>query len=451
MSKRQRTVFHVILFYNYRVPGSVEPIKDIRAFCDEHRSLCEDLGLTGRVLIAEEGINGTLSSSSRSQLDKYTEWLKASQLFTLQESDFKRSTASQEPFPDLFVKVVSEIINTGGVIPVPKEGQGGVHLSPEEFHAKLQRVSKVDNTGSSNESKPTGTETHRPKETVLIDVRTHKEYMVGRFKGAIDPKLRTFSEFPAYLNSQASNLRGKTVLMYCTGGIRCEKASFHLKKLGVEDVYQLKGGIHKYLEKYPDGGNWEGKNFVFDKRVFQPTPEMKPEASIVGKCYECEAPFDELSGAAVCTVCRDMVLVCHSCRPRLRYEYHCVHHRHLKDLYFTDLSSFTKAELESQKNGLEKVLINLGEGGDGKGGVLKKTKNKRRTLRKQIARIGEAISEVVGQQDANDSHGKSPRPTQHFEEGERKQARGVKRKRNCRTCGKTSCKGTCWGIWKEDK
>ena len=243
-------------------------------------------------------------------------------------------------------------------------------------------------------------------------------------------------------------MKGKECLLYCTGGIRCEKASYYLKKLGVEDVYQLKGGIHKYLEKYPDGGNWEGKNFVFDKRVFQPTPEMNPETSTVGKCYECGAAFDELSGDAVCTVCRDMVLVCHSCRPGLRYEYHCVHHRHLKELYYTDLSSFTKAELETQKSGLEKVLLNLGEGGNGKGGVLKKTKNKRRTLRKQISRINTAIAKVVAQ-DVDDSDVKSS--VQNIGEDTGKQVTGVKRKRNCRTCGKSSCKGTCWGIWKEDE
>ena len=251
-SKRRRSsTYHIILFYNYRgkeapaLPGGAD------AFCAAHRALCADLGLTGRVLIAEEGLNGTLATPDRAQLDIYTAWLKNSPLFTLQEADFKRSTADKEPFPDLFVKVVSEIINTGGVIAVPEEGQGGVHLSPEEFHAKLQQVAISSTSNSVTTSTATGPDSI-PGETVLIDVRTHKEYMVGRFKGAVDPQLRTFAEFPAYLESQAEELKGKTVLMYCTGGIRCEKASFHLKSLGVDDVYvsAVQRHLHKYLETY---------------------------------------------------------------------------------------------------------------------------------------------------------------------------------------------------------
>ena len=386
--------YHMILFYSYRERGAAALPGGAAAFCAAHRALCAGLGLTGRVLVAEEGLNGTLASADRAALDAYTDALKRSPLFALSERDFKRSTADREPFPDLFVKVVPEIINTGGVISVPEAGQGGVHLSPEEFHAKLQHVasgggssSSGSGLGSSSGSgSGSGTTTNSNpdaatrKETVLIDVRTHKEYMVGRFKGAVDPQLRTFAEFPAYLEGQADQLKGKTVLMYCTGGIRCEKASFHLKNLGVEDVYQLRGGIHKYLEKYPDGGNWEGKNFVFDKRVFQPAPNINPAQAVVGACYECDAAFDQLDGDAGCTVCRDMVLVCHACRPRLGFQYHCVHHRDLKRCYFTDLSSFSRADLKAQRAGLEAVLQKLGEGGQGKGGALKKTKNRRRTV-----------------------------------------------------------------------
>eukprot|EP00946_MAST-07B_sp_MAST-7B-sp1_P003285 g3285.t1 len=458
--RRRGAAYHIILFYNYR-SGDAQPLPGgAEAFCASHRALCESLGLTGRVLIAEEGINGTVGTQDRAKLDAYTSWLKASPLFTLQETDFKRSTSDREPFPDLFVKVVTEIINTGGVIPVPKEGQGGVHLSPEEFHAKLQQVGVRDKSSDGEADSNTERVTDDSKETVLIDVRTHKEYMVGRFKGAVDPELRTFAEFPAYLKSKADTLKGKTVLMYCTGGIRCEKASFYLKNLGVDDVYQLRGGIHKYLEKYPDGGNWEGKNFVFDKRVYQPTPGINPTQAVVGACYECNAPFDALDGDTICTVCRDMVLVCHKCRPRLGFQYHCLHHRHLKKCYFTDLSSFSRSELEAQRAELETILKSLGEGGQGKGGALKKTKNRRRTLRKQVAKIDAALAQL-----GSNSGGEGGGMTSKVEKksgvhGGGAQvgvtdSRGVKRKRqaqsSCRTCGESTCQGTCWGIWREQK
>jgi UPF0176 protein len=248
--KKPRPTYSIILFYNYRSTpdGTPVPPMDIPAFCQAHKELCTSLHLTGRVLIANEGINGTLATTNRAQLDQYTNYLLKHPLFTLVEADFKRSTSTFEPFPDLFIKPVKEIISTGGLIPVPLPGQGGTHLTPHEFHAKL-------------------TDTTTAKETVVLDIRNHTEYMVGHFKNAIDPNCRTFAEFPRYLTQKAAELKDKTVLMYCTGGVRCEKASYHLKQLGVEEVYQLKGGVHKYLEAFPQGGEWNGKNFVFDKRV----------------------------------------------------------------------------------------------------------------------------------------------------------------------------------------
>ena len=248
--KKPRPTYSIILFYNYRSTpdGTPVPPMDIPAFCQAHKELCTTLRLTGRVLIANEGINGTLATTNRAQLNQYTNYLLAHPLFTLVETDFKRSTSTFEPFPDLFIKPVKEIISTGGLIPVPLPGQGGTHLTPQEFHAKL-------------------TDTTTAKETVVLDIRNHTEYMVGHFKNAVDPNCRTFAEFPRYLTQKAAELKDKTVLMYCTGGVRCEKASYHLKQLGVEEVYQLKGGVHKYLEEFPQGGEWNGKNFVFDKRV----------------------------------------------------------------------------------------------------------------------------------------------------------------------------------------
>ena len=136
-SKRQRIAnksYHVVLFYNYRplsTNGNATQM-DLPKFCSTHKTFCLDLQLTGRVLVANEGINGTVASSDLNKLNQYTEMLKNHPLYTLKESDFKRSTAQEEPFPDLFIKPVKEIINSGGAIPVPGKGQV-VYI----FHRKI--------------------------------------------------------------------------------------------------------------------------------------------------------------------------------------------------------------------------------------------------------------------------------------------------------------------------
>ena len=437
-SKRQRIAnksYHVVLFYNYRplsTNGNATQM-DLPKFCSTHKTFCLDLQLTGRVLVANEGINGTVASSDLNKLNQYTEMLKNHPLYTLKESDFKRSTAQEEPFPDLFIKPVKEIINSGGAIPVPGKGQGGIHLSPEDFHLKLTAAQNNKNNKTDNTKEQT------TKETVILDIRNHTEYMVGHFQGAIDPNLRTFAEFPKYLQSKAEEFKNKTVLMYCTGGIRCEKASFHLKKLGVEDVYQLEGGVHKYLEAYPEGGEWNGKNFVFDKRVFQPTPNILPEKRVIGTCYNCNTKFDELDGEAVCTVCRDMVLVCHTCRPVLKYQYHCNRHLHLSTCYYTDLNGFNATELLEQQNQLQEILTEMEK-------VikkdLKKTKNQRRTIRKQIEKLNvELTQRKSGGGGAINSNSSSSSSSSSNSD--------TTTESKCRTCGKTTCAGKCWGIWKQ--
>jgi rhodanese-related sulfurtransferase len=126
---------------------------------------------------------------------------------------------------------LQEVISTGGLIPPPLPGSGvvtGVHLSPSEFHSALEAAD--------------------PANSVLIDVRCPKEFAIGHFDRAIDPKIRTFAEWPKFVKDNLDDMKGKKVFMYCTGGIRCEKASAFMKSCGLEEIYQLKGGIHRYLE-----------------------------------------------------------------------------------------------------------------------------------------------------------------------------------------------------------
>ncbi|CAE7940242.1 Tstd2, partial [Symbiodinium sp. KB8] len=322
----------VILFYRYH------DIDD-EAMIEWHKDHCARLGLLGRVLIAKEGINGTLAGPPLA-IDEYIALMRAKPGF--EDVDWKTSTASSQPFPDLFIKPVPEIINTGNLIPADFSN-AGVHLPPKEFHKKLSELLNKKEEG---------------KDFVLLDVRNYFEYDIGHFDGAIHPEMKAFSQYPQYIEKHLDQFENKPVMMYCTGGIRCEKASAFLKAKGVDEVYQLKGGIHRYLEQFPDGGLWAGKNFVFDKRVAMAPEEQPKDRAVVGTCLECAVPYDELSGDRVCTVCRGPVLICPACNDKL-WELHCTTHQHLKRCYFTDLSPFSEEELKAQRKELQVLHTEL--------------------------------------------------------------------------------------------
>jgi UPF0176 protein len=172
-------------------------------------------------------------------------------------------------------------------------------------------------------------------------------------------------------------------VLYCTGGIRCEKASSYLRAQGFDAVYQLQGGIHRYLEAFPDGGLFKGKNFVFDSRLATAAAVSAPEEApeVVGRCIDCSAPFDQYSGQVVCTVCRLPVLTCAACKARnasaFPGEYYCARHRELRGLYCTALGNYSGAELERQREGLRAVLQQSAG----------RSKSRRRTLRRQLDKI----------------------------------------------------------------
>lgn len=238
---------HVILFYKYAEVASPEAARV------EQEVLCQRLGLVGRVLISAEGINATLSSASRAAVDEYIAFLCGHAEFAMKPEDFKHSfhAAASAPFCELLIKHVREIVSTGGVVARPNmdasdEERG--YLTPQQFHEAMRDAVANKDT------------------TVVLDVRAHKEFLVGHFEDAVDPEVKNFSEYYAFLQNRLDDMKDKKVLMYCTGGIRCEKASNFLRSKGLQDVHHLKGGIHKYLEAYQDGGFFKGKNFVFDKR-----------------------------------------------------------------------------------------------------------------------------------------------------------------------------------------
>lgn len=202
----------------------------------------------------------------------------------------------------------------------------------------------------------------------------------------------------------------------CLGGIRCEKASaFIRKKTDASEVYHLKGGIHRYVEKYGEEGYFGGKNFVFDRRISVQSGNSNKK--IVGKCVYCDAPWDTFTPRNVCTVCRELVLICNQCKASFK-ELHCKDHFHLKSCYFTDLERFSCTELQQQLAELEKHHENIKKG--------KANKQRRKTLRKQIEKIQAMLS-------FNSIH-----ETEH--------TLSESSKTKCRNCLLDDCNGECWGF-----
>ena len=309
----------------------------------------------------------------------------------------------------------------------PDDGLAGRHLPPAEFHAMLAETVGDACKGAESDTKNGGSSVDgRGKETVVLDVRNSKEFSIGHFEGATDIGMRSFCEFDSICRDNLEALRGKRVMMYCTGGIRCEKASAWLRNQGPEfqDVYQLRGGIHRYLEwavaqskagtapgagidAAAPGGLFRGKNFVFDGRVAMSAEEHDggaPSApcqraetgEVVGRCAYCDAPWASLEGGVTCAVCRDPVLACDACRRALpvRDEYHCPSHFELRHCYFRSLDKWAAGSGESDISNVQALRLQAAEldrfeqalRGD------KLQRNRRRTLRRQRARVLERLA-----------------------------------------------------------
>ena len=243
----------VLLFYKY------VRVEDPIALRDEQRRLCASLELKGRIIVATEGINGTVAGSPPAAR-KYQEVMLSDPRFAGME--FKISSGPAETFPRLSIKARKEIVTLGLVEDVDAR-QGGAHLTPEQWKRMIENDPGV----------------------VLFDARNRYESDVGRFKGAITSEIENFRELPKAL-AACENLKDKKILMYCTGGIRCEKASALLRREGFRHVYQLHGGILNYLREF-NGDHWEGECFVFDQRMTDPAART---ADVVGRCAHSGRP-----------------------------------------------------------------------------------------------------------------------------------------------------------------
>ncbi len=218
----------------------------------------------GTLLLAREGINGTVAGS-RTGIDTLINWLKSEP--RLAELDYKESYTDIPPFNRTKVKLKKEIV-TMGVEGIDPKRVVGTYISPKDWNKLI--------------SDP---------EVLLIDTRNDYEYQVGTFKNAINPNTESFREFPQYIKDHLDPEKHKKVAMFCTGGIRCEKSTAYLKEQGFDEVYHLKGGILKYLEDIPSEETlWEGECFVFDERV---TVNHHLEKGQYDQCHACRMPITE--------------------------------------------------------------------------------------------------------------------------------------------------------------
>ena len=240
---------------------TLENFKDIQAPLLE---VMNDNKVRGTLLLANEGINGTVAGS-REGIDALLGWLKADK--RLSDISYKESYTNKAPFARTKVKLKKEIV-TMGVEGIDPKAVVGTYVKPKDWNALI--------------SDP---------EVLLIDTRNDYEVEIGTFKHAINPRTETFREFPDYVADNLDMKKHKKVAMFCTGGIRCEKSTAYLKEQGFEDVYHLEGGILKYLEEVPeDQTMWEGECFVFDERV---AVNHQLEKGRYDQCNACRLPITE--------------------------------------------------------------------------------------------------------------------------------------------------------------
>ena len=257
--------YEVLLYYHYT------QIEDPTAFSAKHLADCKEIGLKGRILVAYEGINGTVSGTTE-QTSKYMEMMKADPLF--EGIVFKIDAAPGHAFKKMHVRPRPELVNLGLEEDVNPHELTGRYLSPEQFLTEMQ-----------------------DENTVVLDVRNTYEYDVGHFRGAIRPEVKNFRDTPEWVRENRELFEGKNVLTYCTGGIRCEKFSGWMKREGFGDVGQLHGGVATYgKDPVAKGQLWDGQMYVFDERLTVPINQV--EHVIVGRDHFDNAPCERYINCA---------------------------------------------------------------------------------------------------------------------------------------------------------
>ncbi|HEY1037671.1 MAG TPA: rhodanese-related sulfurtransferase [Candidatus Paceibacterota bacterium] len=290
MTEAAQNPYEIILYYKY------VDLADPQGFVDWHKAVCANLNLKGRVLIAKEGINGTLEG----RVEDTAEYCRLMHLQDGSEGTFadfsdvvfKRSPGTGVAFPKLKVKLRDEVVSL--------KLSHGSDVNPNEttgIHLKAEDLKKWYETG---------------EDFLIVDMRNDYEYKVGHFEGSINPKMTNFRDLPDVLPAleevKKASLEGKKIITVCTGGIRCEKASGFLMKNGFENVYQLDGGMHTYMEKFP-GQDFNGALYVFDGRE---TMAFTDDRQIIGRCIACDTATEQFTNCAHIR-CHAKTLICGPC------------------------------------------------------------------------------------------------------------------------------------------
>jgi UPF0176 protein len=272
--------YQVLLYYIY------SPIENVVEYRDIHHQFCLDNNLLGRIIIAPEGLNGTISGT-KEDCAKYMAWVKSDERF--KTMDFKVDETAEHTFKKLYVRIKKEIVHSE--LPVNPLERTGIHLEPAEFKKMIQE----------------------DKDVVIVDMRSNYEHEVGKFRNAVTFDMENLRELPDHVH-EIEHLKDKKIITYCTGGIKCEKASAYLLSRGFENVFQLHGGIIKYgLE---EGGEFfDGKCYVFDNRLTAEVNQVNP--TIISTCHHCGTTSDRMINCAN-PECNEHIPMCESCGEELK-------------------------------------------------------------------------------------------------------------------------------------
>lgn len=268
----------LLTFYKF---VDIENPKDL---VKEHRDFCVDIGLRGRIFIGEEGINATLSGN-KGQIKAYRLYLNTIPEFSnIADIDDKATLVNGHQFPKMIVRYRREIVSLGEIFKSSEIKQSTHKISIDEFKNVMEK---------------------KREDYVLLDMRNDYEYQLGHFKDAVPAGTVYFRELKNVLEDYKKQYSNKKIIMYCTGGIRCEKAGALLEREGIEGVYQLDGGVVKYVNKYNDG-NWLGNLYTFDDRISTQVGDEKTHA-VISKCHYTGEPAEEYFNCRY-SVCNDQII-----------------------------------------------------------------------------------------------------------------------------------------------
>lgn len=274
--------YNTLLYYCY------SPIAEAEEFAAEHLKFCKSLGLVGRIIVANEGLNGTVSGTEEA-CKAYMAHIHADERFA--KTEFKIDEVEEPSFIKMHCRYKAEIVHSGlrDTTIIDPNKQTGKHLNPTDFSEMMNQ-----------------------DDVVVLDVRSNYEHNLGKFKNAITLDIENFRDFPAQIAALAQ-YKDKKVLTYCTGGIKCEKASALLLHHGFNDVYQLHGGIIKY-GKEAGGKDFEGKCYVFDNRIAVDVNTVNP--TVASKCLNCGTLTQKMINCAN-PECNEHFTQCDACGEEL--------------------------------------------------------------------------------------------------------------------------------------